>query len=367
MPEVYGRAAWLLEPADYVVAQLTGRCVTNPCTGFAQLLIDNRDLGEPAYDDELIGLSGLDRELLPEIVATGTPVGSLTAKAAAEIGLEPTTRVFTGVNDTQAVSVGTGAHTDGRAGINVGTTCQVLGFLDQLKVDPGNNLFAMPSPLDGRYNVMAENGLGARLVQHFLEDIVFAKDALSAHSPADPYAGVAAALASEPPGAGGVLYLPWLNGSNTPSVNSSMRGGFLNLSLDSNRSAMLRAIVEGITFNLMWQLGHMETLVGGAARELRFAGGGAQYDAWAQTLADISKRPVLQMDDPRHINNRATAFLAFVEMGVLSLEDSERFFPVRRRYQPAPEHRSLYDDRFAQYQAAFEQVRPICEALNRGS
>ncbi len=223
-------------PPTISVGLLTGHWVTNPCTGFAQLLIDNRDLENAVYDDELIGISGIDRDKLPDLVEVGANLGTLSKSAAADLGLEPTTQVWAGVNDTQAVSIGTGTHLPGRAGINIGTTCQVLGFLDSLRTDPWNNVFAMPSALPGRYNIMAENGLGARLLEHFLTDLVFPHDALHDSSPDNPYAGVDAALAGEPPGCGGLLYLPWLGGSNTPRPNMSMRGGFLNMSLDSTRA-----------------------------------------------------------------------------------------------------------------------------------
>jgi xylulokinase len=362
-PQTYERAFKLLEPADFIVARLTGRCVTNPCTGFAQLLIDNRDLTRPAYDGSLIAMSGLEREKLPDIVDVGSCVGTLTTAAAAALGLTATTRVFTAVNDTQAVSIGTGTQMPGRAGINVGTTCQVLGFLDSLRTDPQNNLFAMPSALPGRYNLMAENGLGGRLLQHFLENLAFPSDALSTQAPPDLYAGVAAALANEPPGSGGVLYLPWLTGSNSPEANPAMRSAFLNISIDTTRASMLRAVIEGVTFNLFWQLGHAEPLLGGKLGELRFAGGGAQYDAWAQTVADIMNRPVEQMDDPRHINNRATALLGFAELGLASLDDAARFFPIRRRFEPRNKLRAMYDHLFGQFQDAYGQTRPICEAL----
>ncbi len=367
VPALYNRAAKLLEPADFVIGLLTGRCVTNACSGFAQLLIDNRNLDTAAYDSELITMSGLDPAKMPELVDRGSCVGTLTSAAATQLGLDPSTQVFAGINDTQAVSVGTVSHVPGRAGINIGTTCQVLAFVDSLRTDPANNLFAMPSALPHLYNLMAENGLGGRLLEHFLTNLAFPRDALSDSVPDNVYSGIDRVLETEPPGSGGVLYLPWLNGSNTPTANAAMRGGFLNISLDTTRAMMLRAVIEGVTFNLCWQLGHAETLVGRSIDELRFAGGGAQWDQWAQTVADITNRPVEQMDSPRHTNNRATAFLAFERMGILSIDDADRFFPVRHRYLPRPEHRSMYEHLFGNFQQAFEQTRPIFEALNRDS
>jgi len=363
-PEVYARTAAFLEPADYVVARLTGRCTANPCTAFAQLLTDNRDLSDVRYDDELLDTAGVDRAVLPELVECGATVGTLLPEVADALGLSPATPVLSGMNDTQAVSIGTGVFRAGRSGINVGTTCQVLGFADELRADLDNNLFAMPAPIPDRYTLMAENGLGARLVDHFLHNIVFADDALAHHATADPYAGMEAALAAAPAGSGGVLFLPWLNGSQTPRASASMRGGFLNMSLATTREHLLRAVVEGITYSLAWQLPAAERLCGTAFTELRFAGGGARSAQWAQTIADVADRPVVQMADPLFLNNRATAFHAFVRLGRVGLDEVDGFCPAGARFEPRSENRDLYDQLSAQFQVAYAQTRPIFEALN---
>jgi xylulokinase len=363
-PDVYERTAAFLEPADYVVARLTGRCTANPCTAFAQLLTDNRDLSAVRYDEELLAMAGVDRGVLPELVECGAPVGPLLPEVATALGLSPETPVLSGMNDTQAVSIGTGVFRSGHGGINVGTTCQVLAFTDALRADLDNNLFTMPAPFPDRYTLMAENGLGARLVDHFLHNIAFACDNLADHRTTDPYAGLEAALAAAPAGSGGVLYLPWLNGSQTPRASAAMRGGFLNMSLATTREHLLRAVIEGITYSLAWQVPAAERLCGTAFSELRFAGGGARSAQWAQTIADVANRPVLQMAEPLFLNNRATAFHAFVRLGRVGLDDVDTFCPAGARFEPRAEHRGLYDQLSGQFQAAYEQTRPIFEALN---
>ena len=98
--------------------------------------------------------------------------------------------------------------------------------------------------------------------------------------------------------------------------------------------------------------------------ELLYSGGGAVSDAWSQIMADVTDRPVAQLADARYVNNRGTAFLAFVELGALGLDDVDRLCPIKRRYAPRPAHRAMYDTLFAQFVAAFERNLPIFEALN---
>jgi xylulokinase len=362
-PEVYERTRWFVEAMDFVTGRLTGTCTANPCTAFMMLLTDNRKLGAVAYSDELIGLAGLDRDKLPELVRTTSCVGNVRADVAEELGLSPETRVFSGLNDTQAIAVGAGAF-DGRGGINVGTTSQVLAHVDGKDTDIENNLVSAPSALPGSYVVIAENGLGAKALDHFLRNVFFAADALADHATERPFATVEAALGKTPPGSDGLLFLPWLTGAAAPSADPHARGGFLNLTLDTTREHMVRAICEGVALNLRWLLPAVERFSRREFDELRFSGGGALSDTWSQILADVTERPVLQLRDARYASNRATALLVFEELGEGKIDDLNALCPVRRTYEPRRAASAVYASHFEQFLAAFERNRPIFAALN---
>jgi xylulokinase len=363
-PEIHARTYKYLEPMDFIIAKLTGECGASLCTAFPQLLTDNRDVTVSTYSQRLIDLSGADASKLPALRPVGSRAGTLRPEVAAELGLAPTTPVFSGVNDTQAATIGTGTFHGTHGAINVGTTTQVLAHVGSKKSDLVHALISMPSPLAGRYMVMAENGLGGKPLEHFLRNIAFASDALANHAGAEVFAGVDAAAATVPPGSDGLLFLPWLTGVQAPDSHAATRGGFLNLSLQTTRAHMVRAILEGVAFNMRWVLPAVEEFVEQRFDELLFSGGGAMSDAWSQIMADVMDRPVAQLADSRHVNNRGTAFLAFVELGVLQLSDIGKLCRIKRRYDPRPEHRALYDKLFTQFVAAFEQNRPIFEALN---
>ena len=363
-PEVHARTHKYLEPVDFIIAKLTGTCTANVCTAFPLLLTDNRDLSRCEYDARLIELAGVDASKLPDLIPVDARPGTLCAEVAAELGLPRSTPVFAGVNDTQAVAIGTGTFRGTHGAINIGTTSQVVAHVGGKKSDLANALVSMPSPIAGRHMVMAENGLGGKPLDHFLRNVAFATDALADHATAEPLAGLERAVDSVPPGSAGLMFLPWLTGAQAPDSNPNARGGFLNLSLHTTRAHMVRAILEGVAFNMRWVLPAVEAFVEQRFDELLFAGGGAGSDAWSQIMADVMARPVAQLADARFVNNRATAFLAFVELGALGLDDIGKLCRIKQRYEPRQEHRAMYDAMFAQFVAAFEQNRPIFEALN---
>ena len=120
------------------------------------------------------------------------------------------------------------------------------------------------------------------------------------------------------------------------SSDATARGGFLNLSLQTTRAHMVRAILEGVAFNMRWVLPAVESFVEQRFDELLFSGGGAVSDAWSQIMADVMDRPVAQLADARYVNNRATAFLAFVELGVLATRRHRQALPDQAPLRAAP-------------------------------
>ena len=115
-----------------------------------------------------------------------------------------------------------------------------------------------------------------------------------------------------------------------------------------------RLEIEGVSFNLPWLLPAVEAFAGREFDHLRFAGGGALSDGWSQIAADVMNRPVDQLEDARHTINRATAFLAFEQLGLVEIGDLHRLLRVKRTYRPQRETRGVYDRLFEQFVAAFE-------------
>lgn len=127
---------------------------------------------------------------------------------------------------------------------------------------------------------------------------------------------------------------------------------------------MVRAVLEGIAFNLRWLNDAVEDFIGHRFAQLMFAGGGAQSDTWAQILADILDRPVHQMAEPRFSPCKGLAFRALARLGYLSPEAGDEFLRVSHVYTPRAEHRGRYDTMHGQFIEAFGRNISIFAALN---
>lgn len=363
-PEIHAATTAYVEAMDYVSARLTGRITASQHTSFMVQLCDNRSLGATAYDDELLKLSGVDATRLPPLVTVDEAIGPLLPAIAKVLGLPESVVVYAPTNDTAAVAIATGAFSTGRAGLAIGTTSVLVDAVADFRTDLEHQILSMPGPYVDRYVVCAENGLGGKVLEHVLERVVFANDELADHRVADPFAPLDAVLHATEPGAGGVLFLPWLGGSLAPTASGTMRGGFVNMSLETGRADLVRAVVEGVAHNLAWLLPHVETFTGEAIAEVVFVGGAARSAQWCQVLADVLGRPVAPLDAPEVGVARAMGLLALERHGVFFGDDLDRAAATTAtRFEPDPARHERYAYRQEQFEAAYAALLPISEAL----
>ena len=144
------------------------------------------------------------------------------------------------------------------------------------------------------------------------------------------------------PGAGGVSGTPWRHGNRCPFEDPKAAGMFFGLTLETGKTEMIRAVVEGICYQLKWMLECQEKKVK-TSDVLRFCGGGALSPVTAQILADITERVVEVPDSPQNVGSVGAALTAAVGLGILgSTEEIARLIPANRRFEPGIETREIY-------------------------
>ncbi|HUY29334.1 MAG TPA: FGGY-family carbohydrate kinase [Candidatus Binataceae bacterium] len=358
-PDIYARTHKFLEPMDYLNLRLTGRFAASYATMFTYWATDNRDPRRIDYSPELLKLSNLERAKLPDLFPVDHVLGTLTAGAADELGLAHDTRVVMGSCDLQSAAIGAGAIEDFDGYIYIGTTSWISCHIPARKTDPVHMLSSMPAAIAGRYIVTAEQGVAGRCLE-FLKDLLYPDCGASS----DPYAEMNQLAAAIPPGSDGLIFTPWLAGVLAPSEDSATRSAFFNQTIRTTRGHYVRAVMEGIAFNLRWLKGYVEKFIGHPFHRLGFIGGGAQSDLWCQILADILDCPVRQVAGPRNANAVGAAMAAFVALGGIKLGEIPARIRISRVYDPCPENRKLYDARFREFMEIYRRNRPIYRRLN---
>jgi xylulokinase len=168
-----------------------------------------------------------------------------------------------------------------------------------------------------------------------------------------------------PPGARGLIYMPWLFGERSPVDDPCLRAGLLNLSLQHSRADIIRAILEGVALNTRWMVGPFNRFLGKPLNEVTLVGGGASSDVWCQIFADILNIPVRQTLSPIQANAIGAALIGYIGIGALSFEDIPTLALTRRIYTPNPETRRVYDELFERFQFAYKRLAPLYRRWNR--
>ncbi len=367
-PDIYRKTWKFLEPMDYIAMRLTGRCSATQETMIPFMVVDNRTWGVTDYHDGLLKLANLDREKLPDLLPNKDFVGTVLPEVAHELGLTPLTRVIAGSNDTNASAIGSGSVHDFDGLIYIGTSLVLTCHLPFKKTDIFHSITTMPSPLSDRYLLFAEQGTGGKALEFYLNSMIYCQDEFNTGPmPEDAYLRANSIASEAPAGSEGVIFMPWLNGTITPEENGSVRGGFFNLSLSTNRAHMTRAVMESIAYNNRWTCEVAEKFIGERFRSFRFAGGGAQSDLWAQIHADVMGVPIHQVEDPTRTTLRGTALLALHKLGLRQADELPGLIKIRKIFEPNPANRSVYDKMFRQYRQLFIRNKKIFAALNRMS
>ena len=373
-PEVYAAAAVFLEPVDYLNLRLTGLARASHDSITLHWVTDNRDIDAVAYDDSLMGLAGLERATLPDLVPTGSVLGGLAPAPAAELGLLAGTPVVAGTGDLHSAAVGSGAVHDFDGHLYIGTSSWVSCHVPFKKTDALTNIASIPSGIPGRYLVADEHETGGACLTWLRDNVLFPDDALSAPAgggpaaaaPRDFFGTLNAVAASVPPGAHGVMFTPWLNGERSPVDDHTIRGGFHNLSLSSDRADMVRAVFEGVALNSAWLLGAVEKYCKRTFPSLAFVGGGANSDLWAQIHADAMGRTIRQIDEPVLANVRGAGLLTLVALGHLTIADIPGTVTVKATYEPDPVAGAVYAALLKEFVNFYEKTKGIHKRLNGG-
>lgn len=363
-PEIYGAAAHFLDIKDYINLRLTGEIASSPDTMTVHWLTDNRRIDAIDYDATLLRLAGLERRHFPPLRPATSMLGGLLAQPAAELGLRPGTPVVVSTGDIVAAAIGSGAVATGEAHIHIGTSAWLSCHLPYKRTDILHNMATLPSALPGQYLLANEQDVAGGALAWFCNQLIFADDGLDTPRPADAFAQIDALAAGAPPGAHGAIFTPWLNGERSPVDDHTLRAGFHNLSLQSTRADMARALLEGVALNLRWLQPYVEKMARRRLGTIRIVGGGARSALWCQIFADVLERPIAQVEAPQACSARGAALLAALALGTLRVEELGDAVPVAQTFTPDAATRAVYAEHFAAFVELYKRQKALMRRLN---
>ena len=268
---LYDKTWKILQANNYVSYRLTGEVSIDPSQ--AGLCSPCFNLQDRRWDSSICDLMGLDLGKLPLIFPSKETIGQITAAASAETGLPVGIPVICGGGDFACACLGAGVVKRGSAAMMLGTSGNLL-IPDPPKTDPR---------LLNTVHVTGENlSLGAVMAGGAVS---WFKTMLGIDKP-DLFNLLDAEASQTPPGAEGLVFLPYLMGERTPIWDPHARGVFIGLSTNHTRGHLYRAVLEGVAYafrQMMEIISNTDAPIG----EIIAINGGAKSPLWRQIFADI--------------------------------------------------------------------------------
>jgi xylulokinase len=357
-PDTYRRMDYVLDVNGYLMYRSTGNMVMD-WTGASVI---GMDLNKKEWLRTVFRYVGLDPRKLPPLVRSTDQAGVLTAESAGELGLLQGTPVIAGAGDAPCAAVGSGAVREGAGHIYLGTSAW-LGVVTSRRPKGKHGVASIHSADPNKVLLIAESETAGGCLRWAAGQVYHSRPNECGVS--DVYVAMDRVVDGVPPGSHGLIFTPWMYGERAPIGDCNVRSSFLNLCGHHTREDMLRAVYEGVAFNLRW----LVEVVGGDFRfplaTLRATGGGAKSGTWMQILADVSHRRVEVVRDPQEAGAVGAALVAAVGLGIYpgfgALESAVK---VDRVFDPQEENFAVYDSLFDSFREAYSSLRRFYRRLN---
>ncbi len=372
-PDNFKKVYKWLDVKEYLICRMTGEFCMTPDSAFATMLYDIRK-GKQCWSKDMTDMLGVKFEHMPEIKACTDKIGELTEKAAEELHLEPGIAVFGGGGDASLIGVGAGSVEMGDTHVYSGTSGWVSTVVDKSIVDASAMIAAVIGADPGKYNYFAELETAGKCLEwakdHLCLDevgVYLKKEKITDSYEAEYtslYDYMSEVIEKVPAGANGVIFTPWLHGNRCPFEDPNARGMFFNISLETGKSELLRAVIEGVCFHLRWFTEVQEKKVK-TSQKIRFVGGGALSPVTCQILADITGKTVETVDSPQNVGAVGAAVIVACGLGMIKgVSEAKKLIPVVKTYYPDTSKKALYDKQFVTFKNLYKSNKNNFAALN---
>ena len=363
-PEILSRTKKWLLIEDFLNFMLCGREATDFSMASCTLLFDQKTRG---WSKEMLGLSGIDGRLLCDPLPSATVLGEVNRAAAEATGLREGTPVVLGGHDYLCGALPVGA-------LEPGVLLDVSGTWEVVQATlPGPVLTPELQKIGATvechvardmYSAMGA-AVSAEMLEWYRKEYGFEAKARAVERGCADWDTLMEEAAASPPGSHGVLFLPHMSGSGCPIMDSRSLGGFAGLGSTTTRGDMLRALIEGLDYQLLDIIGQMRQSIGFEVEKLVVVGGAARNSFWMQNKADMIGQTI-EVPEVEDATPLGAAMLAGIGVG-LYRDEKDAWEHVRKSgavYEPDRERTAKYAQWFPIYKSLYPALKPVSHTIS---
>ena len=348
-PDLFARIAKIMLPKDYINYVLTGVHCTDYSDASGMLLLDVEHKG---WSKEMLDICGISEGQMPQLFESYEKVGTLKPTIAKDLGLPETVAVCAGAGDNAAAAVGTGTVGEGACNISLGTSGTVFISSERFGVDPNNALHAF-AHADGHYHLMGCMLSAASCNKWLMDEIYQTQD----------YSVEQKDITPDKLGSNHVYFLPYLMGERSPINDTDARGAFTGLTMDTSRSDLTQAVLEGVAFAIRDSF-EVAKALGIHINRSKICGGGAKSPLWKTIMANVLNIE-LEVPESEQGPGMGGAMLAMVACGLYpSVADAcAALVHTAETIVPDPELAARYERRYQKFKQIYPAMKELFPAL----
>lgn len=339
-PAIYSKAYMFLQPKDYIIAKLTGTFQTDYSDASLTGMLD---ISKRDWAIEVLSEIGIDADKLPVVRPSTTIVGEVSGDAANLLGLHHRPPVIMGCGDGICTAVGATATDIHDSYIYLGASAWLSTISDRPLLDKSMRFFNMVYIEPTLYTPTGTMQTAGAALRWFRDNIFLLEKAVASLLNTSAYELIDSEAEKSPPGANGLLFLPYLMGERAPWWSSYARGVLLGLTLSHSRNDIARAVLEGIALNLgLVMLSFIEN--GAIIREpVALVGGGARSRLWPRILSNIYNSSIAVLKYREEVAALGAGITAAYAIKVFnSLNESKKVNPSLQLYSPSSTEVNIY-------------------------
>ncbi len=348
-PENFEKISKIMLPKDYLNYILTGIHCTDYSDASGFLLLDVKN---KCWSSEMLEICSITENQMPKLFDSYEKVGGLLPEIAKELNLPEDITVVAGAGDNAAAAVGTGTVSDGKCNISLGTSGTIFISSDKFSVDPLNALHSF-CHADGGYHLMGCMLSAASCNKWLCEDIFKTND----------YSAEQIDITDEKLGNNDVFFLPYLMGERSPINDTDARGTFTGLRMDTKRSDMVQAVLEGVAFAIRDSF-EVARNSGIKIDYSGLCGGGAKSPLWQKIFTNVLniKIGIPQTEEGPGYGGAILAMVGDGEYATVK-ECCDKFVKIKKVIEPDREIAARYEEKYQKFKKIYPAMKQLFKEI----
>ncbi|MFL1695868.1 gluconokinase [Weissella kandleri] len=335
-PEIFKKTAYWLGIKEYIFYKLFNRYITDYSVASSTGFLNLNDLD---WDEEATKFAGISPAQLPKLTSSTDFITGINPEYAKQMGLPEDIKFVLGASDGVLSNIGVGATEEGTLAVTIGTSAAIRSLVDKPLIDEKGRVYCYPILPNKKWIVGGPINNGG-VIFRWVRDYLF-NDLNKEKMENDPYDFLTDLASTVPAGANGLLFLPYFEGERAPIWDANARGTFFGLTESHTRADMVRAVLEGIIFNIYSVMLTMREVTG-EPKTIMATGGFSRSKVWCQMMADIFETPV-NVPVAFESGTLAAMFLAKMALGeAKDLSEINQYIGKVTTYTPNPNNFARY-------------------------